>query len=57
MLLDDRLRKEFLGGAKAKEGEVVSKFIGLNKENMLKRKPKVLRPSLDRPAWLGEISG
>ncbi|CAF9912451.1 MAG: hypothetical protein HETSPECPRED_000942 [Heterodermia speciosa] len=40
VLLDDQIRKEFLGGAKAKEGDCVSKFAALNKENALKTKPK-----------------
>lgn len=41
VLLDERIRKEFLGGAKAKEGDCVAKFAALNKENALKTKPKV----------------
>ena len=41
VLLDERIRKEFLGGVKAKEGDCVAKFAALNKENALKTKPKV----------------
>ncbi|KAG6991421.1 hypothetical protein G7Y79_00052g087610 [Physcia stellaris] len=40
VLLDERIRKEFLGGVKAKEGDCVAKFAALNKENALKTKPK-----------------
>ena len=41
VLLDERIRKEFLSGAKAKEGDCVARFAALNKENALKTKPKV----------------
>lgn len=35
------MRKEFLKGAKAEEKAVVNAFVEINKENMLKTKPKV----------------
>lgn len=48
ILLEGRMRKEFLGGGTKKkveggdeEGKVVRAFVEMNKENMLKTKPKV----------------
>ena len=41
ILLEERLRKEFLGVTKSDEGAVVKKFIGMNAENALKTKPRV----------------
>ena len=51
VLLGERLRKEFLGGAKAKEADCVSKFAALNKENALKTKPKVCAQICADLAW------
>jgi hypothetical protein len=39
--MDERLRKDFLGGAPKQEGKVVGAFCQQNKENALKTKPKV----------------
>lgn len=41
VLMDDRIRKEFLSGAPKKDSKVVSAFISNNSENALKTKPKV----------------
>lgn len=42
VLLDRAMRKEFLKGVPAgDEGKAVKAFVELNKENMLKTKPKV----------------
>lgn len=43
VLLEPTMRKEFLKGAKAEEKAVVKAFVEINKENMLKTKPKVNR--------------
>lgn len=45
VLLEPTMRKEFLKGAKADEKAVVKAFVDINKENMLKTKPKVSHPS------------
>ena len=41
VLVEPRLRKEFLGGVKGDEKECVRKFVQLNAENALKTKPRV----------------
>jgi len=41
VLLDARLRKEFLGGASSNEKAVVEAFAAQNQGNALKTKPKV----------------
>ena len=41
VLLDQRIREEFLGGIPHDVGKAVKAFIGHNKESMLKTKPKV----------------
>lgn len=51
VLMDAGIRKEFLDGARGNEQECITAFIGRNKENMLKTKPKVnlKRPELGPP--------
>ena len=45
VLVDERMRKEFLGGVSKNEAKAVEAFVGANAENALKTKPKVrLRP-------------
>jgi len=48
VLTNDRLRKEFLGGASKSEKDVVKAFVKSrsNAESALKTKPKVSEPSL-----------
>lgn len=50
-LLGEGLRKEFLGGVSLDEGKAAKAFAAQNKENALKTKPKVSKPSRGfRPA-------
>lgn len=42
VLMNERIRHEFMNGVRAKESECVKKFIAMNQENALKRKPKVM---------------
>lgn len=40
VLMDDRIRKEFLDGCGKSEGAAVKAFVKSNRENALKTKPK-----------------
>ncbi len=49
MLLDERLRQEFLGSVGKSDAKAVKAFVSANAENALKTRPKVrLHSSLDR---------
>lgn len=49
VLLDPRMRKEFLEGAPKNEAKVVKAFVAANKENALKTRPKVRTSHLIKP--------